>query len=193
MMHFPPCFRFPPIFEEFSGCGKFSTFYLFPKKFSNFIRQNKFLMTFFSHRPQIYNFPPIFPVSVHFPLFRENYYFPPTFTNSPLCFRKIHLLFTYFFCISFPPTLTMMHLCIIQCTYWTPLILYFAALCLSDISPLARPISISNDSIVLFAVQETLSILLQVHISQTSIFFQDYSLLKPRTLKLICPLASLGT
>ena len=24
-------------------------------------------------------------------------------------------------CISFPPTLTMMHLCITQCTYWTPL------------------------------------------------------------------------
>src|SRR6218665_3617460 len=87
----------------------------------------------------------------------------------------------------------IMHLCITQCTYWTPLILYFAALCLSDISPLARPISISNDSIVLFAVQETLSILLQVHISQTSIFFQDYSLLKPRTIKLISPLASLGT
>src|SRR6218665_398354 len=24
-------------------------------------------------------------------------------------------------CFSFPPTLTMMHLCIAQCTYWTPL------------------------------------------------------------------------
>jgi len=43
----------------------------------------------------------------------------------------------------------------------------FAALCLSDISPLARPISISIDSFVLFSVQETLSILLRIHISQT--------------------------
>ena len=25
-------------------------------------------------------------------------------------------------CISFPPYLTMMHLCITQCTYWTPLL-----------------------------------------------------------------------
>src|SRR6218665_2404377 len=46
--------------------------------------------------------------------------FPPTLTNSP-CFRQIHLLFTYFTCI-FPPTLTMMHLCITQCTYRTSLI-----------------------------------------------------------------------
>src|SRR6218665_506354 len=33
-----------------------------------------------------------------------------------LFFRRIHLLFTYFLCISFPPTFTMMHLCISQCT-----------------------------------------------------------------------------
>src|SRR6218665_4042262 len=32
------------------------------------------------------------------------------------------MLFTYFMCISFPPSLTMMHLCITQCTYWTPLL-----------------------------------------------------------------------
>src|SRR6218665_1408849 len=28
----------------------------------------------------------------------------------------------YFTSISFPPTFTMMHLCITQCTYWRPLI-----------------------------------------------------------------------
>src|SRR6218665_1864839 len=29
--------------------------------------------------------------------------------------------FKYFLCFSFPPSLTMMHLCITQCTYWMPL------------------------------------------------------------------------
>ena len=64
---------------------------------------------FFSHRPHISNFPPV----------SLKLLFPPTLKNSPLCFIKIHLLFTYFMCISFPPTLTMMHLglCITKCTY----------------------------------------------------------------------------
>ena len=36
-------------------------------------------------------------------LFRgENYYFPLLLKMSP-CFRKIHLLFSYFMCASFPP------------------------------------------------------------------------------------------
>ena len=47
--------------------------------------------------------------------------FPPTFQHFPPVLQK----FTYFlhaFCVfRFPPTLTMMHLCITQCTYWTPL------------------------------------------------------------------------
>src|SRR6218665_1474315 len=33
----------------------------------------------------------------------------------------LHLAPLYLTCISFPPTFTMMHLCITQCTYWTPL------------------------------------------------------------------------
>src|SRR6218665_2536046 len=62
---------------------------------------------------------------MHFPLcFR----FPPCFRNFFRFFGKFltfylfqkKQLFTYFLCI-FPPTLTMMHLCITQCTYWTPL------------------------------------------------------------------------
>ena len=53
MMHFPPCLRFPPYVRTiFRLCGKCSQFYLFPKNFSIFIRQN-FWWTFFSHRPQI--------------------------------------------------------------------------------------------------------------------------------------------
>src|SRR6218665_912598 len=110
---FPPVSDFPPYFRKiFRLYGKFSKIYLFPKNFS---------ITFFlfSHRPQISNFTPIFPVSVNFHLFRENYY-SPTFKNSP-CFRKIHLLFNTLCVFRFPPTLTMMHSCITQYTYWTPL------------------------------------------------------------------------
>src|SRR5688572_1880795 len=48
-----------------------------------------------------------------------------------------------------------------------------AAFCLSVISPLRCPISSSICSFVLFSVQETLSILLQIHISHASIFFSS--------------------
>src|SRR6218665_1452943 len=75
----------------------------------------------FSHRLQIFNFPPFFAISIHFPLlFRENYYFPLLFKISP-CFRQIYVFLTYFMCSSFPPSLTIVHVCITQCTYWTPL------------------------------------------------------------------------
>ena len=47
------------------------------------------------------------------------------------------------------------------------------ALCLNDISPLKCPISSSICSFVLFSVQDTLSILLQIHISHASIFFSS--------------------
>jgi len=83
---FPFCFRFLPIFEKFSDSGKFSKFYLFQKNFLIFIRQN-FLWPLFQY------------IS---PLFRENSYFPLLFKMSP-CFIKIHLLFIYIVCISFPP------------------------------------------------------------------------------------------
>src|SRR6218665_4206558 len=89
----------------------------FPEKISYF-HPPKFLTTFsFSHRPQILNFPPVL---LHFPPDSRKFIMPPTFQNFPPCFRKIQQLFTYF-TFNFPPTLTMMHLCITQCTYWTPL------------------------------------------------------------------------
>src|SRR6218665_1186316 len=110
MMHFP-CFRFPPYFKNFFRLSEiFLQFYLFPKDFFTFIRQisDDFFLVI-GHKFQIS------------PLFHENYSFPSYFYEfSHLCFRQIHLLFTYFTCIS-SPTLTMMHLCITQCTYWTPL------------------------------------------------------------------------
>jgi len=94
MMHFP-LFQISPLFSKNFQTAKFSKFDLFPKYLSIFIRQN-FWWPFISHRPQISNFPP-------FSLFQ--YIFPPVSQKLlfPLCLRKIHLLFTYLMCISFPP------------------------------------------------------------------------------------------
>src|SRR6218665_3070066 len=105
MMHFPPCFRFSPLFSKtFQTLREIFTILPFPKKFSSFSYPPKFSDDlFFSHRPQISNFPPIFLFQYISPLFRQNYYFPPTLTNFAPCFRQFHLLFTYFTCISFPP------------------------------------------------------------------------------------------
>ena len=98
---FPPCFRFSPISETISD-------------FQNFFFN-------FSHRPQIWNFPPIFAVSVHFPSVLRIFFFSsPTFTNFTPVLGKF-TSFSHTLCVFFPPTLTMMHLCITQCTYWTPL------------------------------------------------------------------------
>ena len=120
----PSLFKISPYFRKiFRLCGKFSKFYLFPKNFSIFIRQNKnFWWPFFlviDHK--FIRIPPYFScLSTFPPLFRKNYYLP-LFWKIPPCFRKIHLLFTYFVYFVPPSTLTMMHLCITQCTYWTPL------------------------------------------------------------------------
>src|SRR6218665_4192285 len=61
------------------------------------------------------NFPPCFACMTTFPpLIRENFLFPPYFSKFPPRFLKIQQLFTYFTWNFFPPTLTMMHLCITQ-------------------------------------------------------------------------------
>ena len=117
-----PLFQIFPYFRKIFGLwGNFSKFYFYPTNFLIFIRRH-FWWPFFSHRPQISNLPPYFPCFNTFPpCFAKIILSSPTLTNFPHCFRQIHLLFTYFTCISFPPTVTMMHLCITQCTYWTPL------------------------------------------------------------------------
>src|SRR6218665_252193 len=113
MMHFPP-FQISSLFSKnFQTLWRIFQILPFPEKFFHF-HPPKFLMTFS-------NFPPILPVSVHFSPVSRKLLFPPFFEQFPPVFQKIHLLFTYFMCISFPPTLTMMQLCITQCTYWTPL------------------------------------------------------------------------
>src|SRR6218665_3554113 len=99
MMHFPPVSDFPPISEKISDFLNFFTILPFPEKFLDF-HPPKYLMTFFQY------------IS---PLFRVNYSFPPNFTNSsPLFYANspaFYILYVYF-----PPTLTVMHLCITQCT-----------------------------------------------------------------------------
>ena len=105
-------FRFPHLLRIFQS----------RKFFSNF---SKIVQTFFqkcvfcSHSLRICNFP----------RFLQNLYFSPisNFFKFHLCFSKFTpdlVEFTSFLhalrVFHFPPTLTMMHLCV-QCRYWTPL------------------------------------------------------------------------
>ena len=114
---FSLCFRFSPYFQKnFRLWGKFSQFYLFPTNFLIFICQ-KFLMTFLviDHKFRI---SPYFPCFSTLPPCFAKFFISPTFKSFPhkfTCF--LHTLRVF----RFPPTLTMMHLCITQCTHWTPL------------------------------------------------------------------------
>jgi len=116
-----PLFQVSPYFRKiFRLYGKFSNFYLFPTNLSIFLRQN-FSLPFFSNRPQISNFPPYLASFSTFPppclakiiIFPYCEKFPPVFKKFT-CFLRIFRVFR------FPPTLTMMYLCITQCTYWKP-------------------------------------------------------------------------
>ena len=90
-MHFPLFQIFPLFSENFQTLRKIFTILPFPDKFLDF-HPPKFLMT------------PCFPCFNTFPpCFAKIIISPPTLTNFPPCFRQIHLLFTYFTCISFPP------------------------------------------------------------------------------------------
>ena len=92
-MHFPPVSDFPYFLN-----------FIFSRKSSPFSSAKISDDLSFSHRPQISNFLLLFSLFQYIsPLFRENYYFTPAFKNFPPAFRKIHLLFTWFLCISFPP------------------------------------------------------------------------------------------
>src|SRR6218665_339327 len=72
---------------------------------------------FFSHKPQILKFPLFFNT---YPPYFDKIILPPTFKNFSLFsanLRIFYILYVFFV----PPTFTMVHLCITQCTYWTPL------------------------------------------------------------------------
>src|SRR6218665_3547750 len=75
MMHFPPCFRFPPYFRKIFGLSEFFYNFTFSLKILYFLPPN-FLMTFFlviNHKFRI--FPPYF----------------RCFSTFPPCFAKIIL------------------------------------------------------------------------------------------------------
>src|SRR6218665_719947 len=102
MMHFPLCFRFPPYFRKIFGLSENFYNFTFSRKISSLSSAKISDDFFFSHRPQMSNSPLFSLFQYISPLFRENY-FPPYFDKFPPCFTQIHLLFTYFTCISLPP------------------------------------------------------------------------------------------
>ena len=118
----PSVSDFPPVFKKFLDSEKNFKIFTFSWKISWFSSTKISDDRFFSHRPQILNFPLLSLFQYISTLFRENYSspyfdkFPPPVLHKFTCF--LHTLPVF----RFPPTFTMMHLCITQCTYWTPLI-----------------------------------------------------------------------
>src|SRR6218665_1402420 len=89
MMH-SPLFQISPLFSKnFRTMRTIVKILPFSEKFLDF------------HPP---NFPLFSLFQLHFrPYFSGKLLFPPYFDKFSPCFRQIHLLFTYFTCISFPP------------------------------------------------------------------------------------------
>jgi len=120
MIHFS-LFQISPYFlTNFRLHNIFSNFTVFQQTFSVFVRHN-FWWPFLVIASE-FRISPLFSINRTFParLFRENYYFLSYFWKFLLNFVK----FTYFyifFVFRFLPALKMRHLCITQCTYWTPL------------------------------------------------------------------------
>ncbi len=110
-----PLFQIFPYFrKKFRLRGKFSQFYLFPKKFQ--FSSAKFFLSLTTN----FEFSPYFRCFSTFPPISRKLLFPPTFQISFPNFVK----FTCFLCVfCLPPSVTVMHICITQCTmaYWTPL------------------------------------------------------------------------
>src|SRR6218665_806208 len=120
MMH-SPYFRFPLFSKNFQTLWKIFEILPFPEFFFDFpifIRRNLVI----DHEFRICSlFSPFQYIS---PLFRENYSFPLLLQISHPVFEKFPC-FLHALCVfRFPPTLTMMHLCITQCTYWTSLYIW---------------------------------------------------------------------
>src|SRR6218665_2625107 len=84
-----------------------------PNKFLNLGPQLPCYATAFPHNFRCFS---------PFPLFQENYYFPH-FCKFPPDFVKFTCFYIlYAFYVS--PSLNMMHFCITQCTYWTPMVIF---------------------------------------------------------------------
>src|SRR6218665_2484063 len=111
MMHFPPVSDFPPVSETFSDSVENFPKFTFSRKIFRFPSVN-ISHDPFCHQPQI---------STTFPPISTKLFFPPYFSNFPPCFQQICVFLHTFYLFRFLPTFTIMHLCITQCTYWTPL------------------------------------------------------------------------
>jgi len=116
--HFP-LFQISPSFQNILQSG--NNFPTFHKKFM--FHKPTFLMTFFSHWLRFFNSSPYVLKNANFPPISANFYFPLRFKCSP------H--FVKFACFSLPSGLTVMRLCIIQCTHWTPLHIALLLQCVS--------------------------------------------------------------
>ena len=116
MMHFP-LFQISALFPKniWHSAGNFPDF-TFSRR--NFRFSSAKISDFFTTNFQFPYFPCFTAFSPYFAKIIVSPYFK-NFTPFSLNLR----VFTYFICTSYPPTFTMMHLCITQCrpTYWTPL------------------------------------------------------------------------
>jgi len=110
---FPSLFQISSLFPKnlsnsVENCPNFT----FSEKKSRFSSAKIFDDLFFSHRPQIFLFPLYFHFFSPFPPFQRKSSFPPTLPNFPSDFVKCPCFLHTFCDFRFPPTLTMMHLCI---------------------------------------------------------------------------------
>src|SRR6218665_573947 len=121
MMHSLPLFQISSYFRKIFRLSKNFQTLTFSRKISRF-SSAKISDDFFSPRPQILNFLLFSLFRYIFPLFCEIFYFPLLLKISPSPVLEKFTSFLHTLCVfRFPPALTMMHLCITQCTYWTPL------------------------------------------------------------------------
>src|SRR6218665_107075 len=78
-------------------------------------------MTFFLVIDHKFRISPLFSLFQYIsPSVSRKLFFPPYFYKFPPVLGKF-TCFLHTLRVFSPPTLTMMHLCITQCTYWTPL------------------------------------------------------------------------
>ena len=118
MMHFPPCFRFPPYLRKIFGLStNFLHFYLFAKNFLTFIRQN-FWWPFFKSSTTNFEFPPCFAKIILSPLLLQ---ISPPVLRKFTCF--LHTLRVFFppllwpWCIYASPNARTGCPCIYACMY----------------------------------------------------------------------------
>jgi len=96
-----PCFRFPTIFEKLSDSVENFQNVTFSRKIFRF-SSAKISDDFFLAIDHKFRISPYFPCFSKFPPVSRKLVFPPLLWKMSPCFREIHLLFTYFMCISFP-------------------------------------------------------------------------------------------